>query len=51
MKEKKTKKIVLSVIAVVLVLLVLAADIACVQTMDLDLRGTMTAFLAGFHYA
>lgn len=31
--------------------MVLAADIACAQTMDLDLRGTMTDFLAGFHYA
>ena len=31
--------------------MVLVADIACADTLDLDLRSTMTAFLAGFHYA
>ena len=31
--------------------MVLVADIACADTLDLDLGATMTAFLAGFHYA
>ena len=31
--------------------MVLVADIACADTLDLDLTETMTAFLAGFHYA
>ena len=30
--------------------MVLVADIACVETMELDLTKTMTEFLAGFHY-
>ena len=31
--------------------MVLVADIACADTLELDLRQTMVDFLAGFHYA
>ena len=31
--------------------MVLVADIASADTLELDLKATMTAFLAGFHYA